>query len=241
MIRLVLIFNTSGKPRLVKFYDRISPEHQQVLLKRTTDLILARPKNACNFVDPSAALAQNRTSTSAAGAGAAVEPSSYLVDAFDGDSAMAGGDDLGGLAMDGIAAGDDSILPLGALLGVSSASRLKVVYRIYATLVFAMVVDAAEAELAILDLIQVLVEALDAALGPNVCELDLVFNFERAHMLLGEIIQGGLVLETSATRAVENFRSLDKHAKETDGSTSMAGSLLKSTSLFGSRGQPSMT
>ena len=73
--------------------------------------------------------------------------------------------------------------------------RWRVVYRSYATLYFVFVVDGAESELGILDLIQVcfvnvrsselcqhsilkvLVESLDRAFE-NVCELDLVFHFD---------------------------------------------------------------
>ena len=72
--------------------------------------------------------------------------------------------------------------------------KLRVVYRNYATLYFVFVVDAAESELGILDLIQVspvvvpkahtithllqvFVESLDRAFE-NVCELDLVFHFD---------------------------------------------------------------
>ncbi|KIM48350.1 hypothetical protein M413DRAFT_440078 [Hebeloma cylindrosporum] len=74
--------------------------------------------------------------------------------------------------------------------------RWRVVYRSYATLYFIFVVDGAESELGILDLIQVLVESLDRAFE-NVCELDLVFHFDEVHHILAEIIQGGLVLETN--------------------------------------------
>ena len=45
----------------------------------------------------------------------------------------------------------------------------------YATLTFVFVIDEAESELAVLDLIQVLVEVLDKCFE-NVCELDLIFN-----------------------------------------------------------------
>jgi len=72
----------------------------------------------------------------------------------------------------------------------------RVVYRSYATLYFVFVVDGAESELGILDLIQVFVESLDRAFE-NVCELDLVFHFDEVHHILAEIIQGGLVLETN--------------------------------------------
>lgn len=47
------------------------------------------------------------------------------------------------------------------------------IYRHYATLYFVFVVDEAESELGILDLIQVFVESLDKCFE-NVCELDLV-------------------------------------------------------------------
>ena len=47
--------------------------------------------------------------------------------------------------------------------------------RVYATLIFVFVIDDAESELAVLDLIQVLVEVLDKSFE-NVCELDLIFN-----------------------------------------------------------------
>ena len=60
------------------------------------------------------------------------------------------------------------------------------------------VVDGAESELGILDLIQVFVESLDRTFE-NVCELDLIFHFDEVHLVLAEIIQGGLVLETNLT------------------------------------------
>ncbi|CAD6573342.1 MAG: Sigma-adaptin 3A [Tremellales sp. Tagirdzhanova-0007] len=72
----------------------------------------------------------------------------------------------------------------------------RVIYRHYATLYFVFVVDGAESELGILDLIQVFVESLDRAFE-NVCELDLIFHFDEVHHVLSEIIQGGLVLETN--------------------------------------------
>jgi hypothetical protein len=45
-------------------------------------------------------------------------------------------------------------------------------------------------------MLQVFVESLDRAFQ-NVCELDLVFQFDEVHHILSEVIQGGLVLETS--------------------------------------------
>jgi len=77
-----------------------------------------------------------------------------------------------------------------------SGEKLRVVYRNYATLYFVFVVDGAESELGILDLVQVFVESLDRAFE-NVCELDLVFHFDEVHHILAEVVQGGLVLETN--------------------------------------------
>ncbi|KIK05583.1 hypothetical protein K443DRAFT_675140 [Laccaria amethystina LaAM-08-1] len=87
---------------------------------------------------------------------------------------------------------------LEAFLGPKGGAdeQWRVVYRNYATLFFVFVVDGAESELGILDLIQVFVESLDRAFE-NVCELDLVFHFDEVHHILAEIIQGGLVLETN--------------------------------------------
>lgn len=86
----------------------------------------------------------------------------------------------------------------------------KIVYRHYATLYFVFVVDSTESELGILDLIHILVETLDKAFE-NVCELDLIFNLEKVHCILDEIVMGGLVLETSSqfvVKAVEDQRKM---------------------------------
>lgn len=76
-----------------------------------------------------------------------------------------------------------------------------VTYRHYATLYFIVISTSTESPLALLDLIQVFVEALDR-LFENVCELDLIFNFETLHAVLGEMIVGGVVVETGLDRYV---------------------------------------
>lgn len=45
------------------------------------------------------------------------------------------------------------------------------------------------------------------------CELDLIFNFETLHAVLGEMIVGGVVVETGLERVVEGVRSQGKVAK----------------------------
>ncbi|CAK0861493.1 unnamed protein product [Prorocentrum cordatum] len=58
----------------------------------------------------------------------------------------------------------------------------KIIYRHYATLYFIFVVDSSESELGILDLIQVFVQVLDTCFE-NVCELDLIYHFDRVNFI----------------------------------------------------------
>lgn len=81
----------------------------------------------------------------------------------------------------------------------------QITYRHYATLYFIVISTSTESPLALLDLIQVFVEALDR-LFENVCELDLIFGFETLHAVLGEMVVGGVVVETGLERIVEGVR-----------------------------------
>ncbi|KAF8898420.1 Adaptor protein complex sigma subunit [Infundibulicybe gibba] len=111
--------------------------------------------------------------------------------------------------------------------------RWRVVYRSYATLHFVFVVDGAESELGILDLIQVFVESLDRAFE-NVCELDLVFHFDEVHHILAEIIQGGLVLETNIEEMI--FQVLQQATKTRKDSFASANPLSLGVGGLGPRG-----
>ncbi|KAG4306427.1 hypothetical protein PORY_000415 [Pneumocystis oryctolagi] len=146
MINAVLIFNNSGKPRLIKFYSQIDIAVQKIIVEDIYKLICSRPSNVCNFLE--------------------------------GNSVI----------------GD---------------KNLKIVYRNYATLYFVFIIDQAESELMILDLIQIFVEVLDKCYE-NVCELDLIFNFENIHAILSEIICGGMILNTNVHDIVSrNKKSLN--------------------------------
>jgi AP-3 complex subunit sigma len=91
--------NTSGIPRLTKFYTPLH-QAQQTIVQKIFSLISSRPAGLCNFLD-------------------APELEAFLGPQDDVDE------------------------------------RWRVVYRSYATLYFVFVVDGAESELGILDLIQV--------------------------------------------------------------------------------------
>lgn len=55
-------------------------------------------------------------------------------------------------------------------------------------------------------------QALDQ-LFENVCELDLIFNFETLHATIEEMIVGGCVVETDLGRIVKAVRDAGKVAK----------------------------
>ncbi|KAF2404935.1 AP-3 complex subunit sigma [Trichodelitschia bisporula] len=126
-----------------------------------------------------------------------------------------------------------NFLPLPPLLAGSSTTPSPtaqhndtpslVTYRHYATLYFIIISTSTESPLALLDLIQVYVEALDR-LFENVCELDLIFNFETLHATLAEMIVGGVVVETGLERVVEGVKSQGRVAKRPTGDSGV-GSL----------------
>lgn len=85
----------------------------------------------------------------------------------------------------------------------------KLIYRHFATLYFVFAVDNAESELGILDLIQVFVEVLDKCFE-NVCELDIIFNSDKVHYILDEIVMGGMVLDTNTADIMEAIIDMNK-------------------------------
>ncbi len=88
--------------------------------------------------------------------------------------------------------------------GKDWGKEAKIIYRHYATLYFVFIVDSNESELGILDLIQTFVETLDKCFK-NVCELDLVFNLEKVHQILDELIMGGMVVETRMNEILDVY------------------------------------
>lgn len=73
---------------------------------------------------------------------------------------------------------------------------LKIVYKRYASLYFMAAIEQDDNQLLTLEIIHRYVEVLDKYFG-NVCELDIIFNFEKAYFILDELILGGEIQETS--------------------------------------------
>lgn len=66
-----------------------------------------------------------------------------------------------------------------------------------------------ENELAILEFIHTMVETLDKYFE-NVCELDIMFNIEKAHFILDEMVMNGCIVETNKTNILTPIKLMDK-------------------------------
>jgi len=75
-----------------------------------------------------------------------------------------------------------------------------VIYRRYASLYFIIGIHNDEDinELAMLEFIHNMVETLDKYFE-NVCELDIMFNIEKAHFIIDEMVMSGYIVETNKT------------------------------------------
>jgi AP-4 complex subunit sigma-1 len=88
--------------------------------------------------------------------------------------------------------------------------QYKVIYRRYASLYFIIGLENEDVnELAYLEFIHNLVETLDKYFE-NVCELDIMFNIEKAHFVLDEMVMNGSIFETNKTTVLGQIYALDK-------------------------------
>nr|XP_020651143.1 AP-1 complex subunit sigma-3 [Pogona vitticeps] len=85
---------------------------------------------------------------------------------------------------------------------------LKLVYKRYASLYFCCAIEDQDNELLALEVVHRYVELLDRYFG-NVCELDIIFNFEKAYFILDEFLMGGEIQETSKKSAVKAIEDAD--------------------------------
>nr|XP_033814784.1 AP-1 complex subunit sigma-3 [Geotrypetes seraphini] len=85
---------------------------------------------------------------------------------------------------------------------------LKLVYKRYASLYFCCAIEDQDNELLTLEIVHRFVELLDKYFG-NVCELDIIFNFEKAYFLLDEFLMGGEIQDTSKLSVVKSIEESD--------------------------------
>jgi len=72
----------------------------------------------------------------------------------------------------------------------------KIVYRRYASLYFVFCIDKLDNELLCLEMMHFFCVVLDRYFG-NVCELDIVYNFDKVYQILDELFIAGELQETS--------------------------------------------
>ena len=91
----------------------------------------------------------------------------------------------------------------------------KVIYRRYASLFFIVGVESeTENELGILEFIHALVETLDKYFE-SVCELDIMFNLEKAHFILDEMVMNGCIVETNKSNILKPIALMEKTSEDT--------------------------
>ncbi len=91
-------------------------------------------------------------------------------------------------------------------------NEAKVIYRHFASLYFVVVADSAESELGVLDLLQVFVHVLDQCFE-NICELDIVYHYDRVNYVLDELIMTGMVLETNSDIILGTIADINREIK----------------------------
>ncbi|TGZ53487.1 AP complex subunit sigma [Temnothorax longispinosus] len=80
--------------------------------------------------------------------------------------------------------------------------------KIYASLYFCCAIEQNDNELLTLEIIHRYVELLDKYFG-SVCELDIIFNFEKAYFILDELLVGGEIQETSKKNVLKAIAAQD--------------------------------
>lgn len=88
----------------------------------------------------------------------------------------------------------------------------KLVYRQYAALFIVVGVNDTENEMAIYEFIHNFVEVLDEYFS-RVSELDIMFNLDKVHIILDEMVLNGCIVETNRARILAPLLILDKMAE----------------------------
>jgi len=88
-------------------------------------------------------------------------------------------------------------------------NNYKLIYRRYAGLFFTIAVDVQDNELSYLETIHLFVELLDSYFS-NVCELDIVFYFNKVYSILDEFMLAGEIEETSKREILDRVKLMEK-------------------------------
>lgn len=94
------------------------------------------------------------------------------------------------------------------LLTTNSLPDTKIVYRRYASLFFIAGCSSTDNELITLEIVHRYVEQMDKYYG-NVCELDIIFNFQKAYFILDELLLAGEMQESSKKNVLRCINQQD--------------------------------
>jgi len=90
---------------------------------------------------------------------------------------------------------------------VEFQTALKVVYRRFGALCFIIGMEENENELSIYEFINAFVEVLESYFN-GVSELDLMFNLDRVHIILDEMVLSGHIVEHASAKVLEPLQFL---------------------------------
>lgn len=83
----------------------------------------------------------------------------------------------------------------------------KVYFKFYYSLYFIFICDELENELATLDFITVMMSVLDEVLK-GISDESLNMNLEKVHLLVDEMVTGGIVIETNKNEIIKNYQEI---------------------------------
>lgn len=95
------------------------------------------------------------------------------------------------------------------MCNVIEYSDMKIIYRRYASLFFVVGIEGDDNELLALEIIHRFVEQMDKMYG-NVCELDIIFGFDKAYHVLDELLLDGYLQETSKKEVLKRVAQQDE-------------------------------
>ena len=95
------------------------------------------------------------------------------------------------------------------MCNVIEYSDMKIIYRRYASLFFVVGIEGDDNELLALEIIHRFVEQMDKMYG-NVCELDIIFGFDKAYHVLDELLLDGSLQETSKKEVLKRVAQQDE-------------------------------
>lgn len=84
----------------------------------------------------------------------------------------------------------------------------RIVYRLYQNIYIVVATDTDENQVSILEFIQLFMETLHTYFSP-VTEIDIMYNLDKVHMILEEIVIGGCIVETCISNILEPLRLMD--------------------------------